>query len=127
MVWCTKHKKQRNEVLCTWVFIIKVKSISVHKWITNILSYEHALQYFKSINSFLTFKSGNLVSKIKFLSHFYVEDWEIQTLHKRDEENAQILTKLTGTWKKTRQFLILKWKSDVLAILAALISLVGVR
>lgn len=60
-------KKQRNEVLCTWVFIIKVKSISVHKWITNILSYEHALQYFKSINSFLTFKSGNLVSKIKFL------------------------------------------------------------
>lgn len=70
---------------------------------------------------FLHLNQEILLAKLNFYSIFMVK------IHKRDKENAQILTKLTGTWKKSRQFLILKWKSDVLAILAALISLVGVR
>lgn len=60
-----KHEKQRKEVLSTCMFSIKLKSINVYEWVTNILSY--VLQYFESINSFLTFKSGNLFSKIEFL------------------------------------------------------------
>lgn len=43
---------------------------------------------------FLHLNQEILLAKLNFYSIFMVK---IQTLHKRDEENAQILTKLTGT------------------------------